>query len=152
MCPEPRYATGVDPNGPPDMSRATICNKGRSKWPSRCVPSHDMRQGRIQMALQMCPEPRYVPGAHANGLPDVSRATICGRGASKWLSRCVPSHNVRQGRIQMAFQMCQTRESRRTGAAGQQAGAAGQQAPDPQWRQLYGILLLPLIEPYRQSY
>ncbi len=76
------------------------------RMPPGCLRSHDMRQRSIQMAFQMCTEPRYVTGAHPNGLPDVSRATICDRGASKWPSRCVPSYDMRQGCIQMDFQMC----------------------------------------------
>ncbi len=88
-----------------------------------------------------------MTGAHQHGRPDVARATICDMGASKWFSRCVPSHDMRQGRIQMAFQTCQKRESRRTAAGTAAVGAAGNTGAGPPCGIIMSFFCLPLLDP-----
>ncbi len=71
-CPKPGSSTGATPNRLPERSKATILDRGHSKWPSRGVQSHDPRQG-----------PRERSRAHSRGgvrLPEVSKATILDRG------------------------------------------------------------------------
>jgi len=104
-APKPRSSTGVAPNGLPDGSKATILDRGHSKWHSGWPQSHDPRQGPLKMALRMAPKPRSSTGATPNGSPDGSNATILDRGHSKWHSGWPQSHDPRQGPFKMALRM-----------------------------------------------
>ena len=137
MDPKPRSSTGVAPNGIPDGSKATILDRGRSKWPPGWLQSHDPRQGPLKKWHSGWPQshdPRqgslfclWLLGllwvqSHDPRQGSLQMASLTAP-KPRWPPGWLQSHDPRQGPLKMAPRMAPKPRSS-TGATQNSAGAA----------------------------